>query len=182
MRVITGSARGRNLKTLEGLSVRPTSQKVKEAMFSAIQFYIEGASVLDLFAGSGQLGIEAMSRGARDCTFVDLAKESCAVVRENLRATGFDSAARVVMGDAVRYLESAGSGYDIIFADPPYRLDAGPKLLERVSGALRDGGLFLLETEEEAGLPESAGSVLLFRRYRYGKTAVRIYKKAGEPA
>ena len=107
MRVITGSARGRRLRELEGLETRPTTGKVKEALFSVIQFDIEGRRVLDLFAGTGQLGIEALSRGAESAVFVERRKDALQAVRENLEACGFSDRARVVNGDAMSYLRSS---------------------------------------------------------------------------
>ena len=119
MRVITGSARGRRLKELEGLETRPTTGKVKEALFSVIQFDIEGRRVLDLFAGTGQLGIEALSRGAECAVFVERRRDALQVIRENLEACGMTDKARVVNGDAMSYLKS-GEKFDLIFLDPPY--------------------------------------------------------------
>ena len=118
MRVITGSARGRRLKELEGLETRPTTGKVKEALFSVIQFDIEGRRVLDLFAGTGQLGIEALSRGAECAVFVERRRDALQVIRENLEACGMTDKARVVNGDAMSYLKS-GEKFDLIFLDPP---------------------------------------------------------------
>ena len=182
MKVITGTARGRSIRTLEGNAVRPTSQKVKEAMFSAIQFWVEGARVLDLFAGSGQLGIEALSRGAVGCTFVDMARESCGVVRDNLRSTGLGKDSKVVMADAVRFLASSYETYDIVFADPPYRKGIAESLVMAVGDVLSENGIFVLETEEDAEVPDEAPGISLQKKYRYGKTNVRIYRKAGEEA
>ncbi len=180
MRVITGSARGRNLKTLEGRRVRPTSQRVKEGMFSAIQFRVAGAKVLDLFAGSGQLGIEALSRGAVFATFVDSAKESCAVVRDNIEATGFQRKSHVITADAVRFAATSREAYDIVFADPPYLTVDAAALLDVVGRILTEDGILLLETDDEAELPETAEGLELVKKYRYGRTAVRLYRKAGE--
>ena len=104
MRVITGTARGRKLKTLEGMDVRPTTDMVKEAVFSIVQFQVPCASVLDVFAGSGQMGIEALSRGAARAVFVDNSRASQAVIRENLAATGLAKQARVIADDAVSFL------------------------------------------------------------------------------
>ena len=108
MRVISGSARGRRLKELQGMDTRPTTDKVKESLFNIIQFEIEGRSVLDLFGGTGQLGIEALSRGAERCTFVDARREAAALIRENLKATGLEKAGRVVQGDAISFLSGSG--------------------------------------------------------------------------
>ncbi len=120
MRVITGSARGRRLKELEGLETRPTTDRVKEGLFSALQFDIEGRRVLDLFAGTGQLGIEALSRGAARCVFVDQRTDAVNCIRENLRLTGLADRAQVVSGESMAYLSALREKFDIIFLDPPY--------------------------------------------------------------
>ena len=124
MRVITGSARGRRLKELEGMETRPTTDRVKEGLFSALQFDIEGRRVLDLFAGTGQLGIECLSRGAASAVFVDRRADAVQLIRENLRLTELEDRARVVAGDSMEYLKSIPEPFDIIFMDPPYA--AGP--------------------------------------------------------
>ena len=116
MRVISGSARGRRLKELQGMDTRPTTDKVKESLFNIIQFEIEGRRVLDLFGGTGQLGIEALSRGADHCTFVDMRKEAAALIRENLRLTGLSERSRVVQGDALSFLSSCGEKFDVILS------------------------------------------------------------------
>ena len=120
MRIITGSARGRRLETLSGEETRPTSEKVKEALFSAIQFDIEGRRVLDLFAGSGQLGIEALSRGASGCVFVDRNPAAVEVIRRNLKAAGLSEASQAVAQDVASFLVRPGDSFDVAFLDPPY--------------------------------------------------------------
>ena len=133
MRVITGSARGRRLLTLEGMDVRPTVSKVKEGIFSAIQFDIEGRKILDLFAGSGQLGIEALSRGAQLCVFVDNSRNSLDIVKKNLNACELEKNARVVLSDYSSFLAGKTELFDIAFIDPPYRkgiIDEVMKLLD----------------------------------------------------
>ena len=117
MRVITGTARGRVLRTLEGEDVRPTTDRVKEAVFSIIQFEIEGRRVLDLFAGSGQLGIEALSRGAASATFVDMSKDSLSTVKYNLEHTKLGDNAKVVQTDALSFLKLTKDKFDIVFLD-----------------------------------------------------------------
>lgn len=119
MRVITGTARGIQLKTPTGFLTRPTAERVKEALFSAIQFDIPGARVLDLFAGTGQLGIEALSRGAARAVFVDMRLDACRLVRENLRRTGLSDRAAVVQGGYLRYLEHSKDTFHIIFWTRP---------------------------------------------------------------
>ena len=120
MRVITGSAKGRKLKELQGRETRPTTDRVKEGLFNIIQFDIEGRRVLDLFAGTGQLGIECLSRGADRCTFVDLRKEAAALIRENLTWCALQERAQVIQGDYLAYLTRCGETFDLILLDPPY--------------------------------------------------------------
>ena len=120
MRVITGTARGRRLKELPGLATRPTTDKVKESLFNIVQFDIEGRKVLDLFGGTGQLGIEALSRGAEHVTFVDLSKAAAGVIRENVKACGFSERAQVLQGDALAFLSGCREKFGLVFLDPPY--------------------------------------------------------------
>ena len=120
MRVITGKARGVQLKTPEGMTTRPTTDRVKEALFSIIQFEIPGAKVLDLFGGTGQLGIEALSRGAKSAVFVDAGEPACRLIRENLKRTKLEADARVVRSDYLTYLKNCRETFQIILLDPPY--------------------------------------------------------------
>ena len=151
MRVITGTCRGRRLLEPVGRDVRPTADQVKEAMFNIIQFDVEGRKVLDLFAGTGQLGIEALSRGAAECLFVDSARDSVRLVQENLRRCGL--AARVLQCDALGILKS-GEKFDLIFLDPPYGSGLEAKAIETVKefDILSRGGIMVVETR-----PETAG-------------------------
>ena len=114
MRVITGTARGVQLKTPDGMVTRPTTDRVKEAMFSIIHFDIPGAAVLDLFGGTGQLGIEALSRGAGSAVFVDAGEPACRLIRENLKKTKLDQKAKVVRSDYLDYLSRAREKFDIL--------------------------------------------------------------------
>ena len=120
MRVITGTARGRKLEQLIGDDVRPTTDRVKEAVFSIIQFNIEGRRFLDLFAGSGQMGIEALSRGAKEAVFVDNRKESVEIIKRNLKSTKLDENAKVIPMDSNSYLNVNSEKFDFVFIDPPY--------------------------------------------------------------
>ena len=120
MRVITGKARGVQLKTPEGMDTRPTADRVKEAMFSSIQFDIPGAKVLDLFGGTGQLGIEALSRGAAQAVFVDAGSTACRLIKENLKRTRLEAQGTVICCDYLDYLKRCKDRFDIIFLDPPY--------------------------------------------------------------
>ena len=177
MRVITGKARGKRLYTLEGVAVRPTSEKVKEAVFSVIQFDIEDSTVLDLFAGSGQLGIEALSRGAKSAVFVDSSKTSLDTVKKNLSLTSLDSSAKTVLSDYSHYLNRCNELFDIAFLDPPYSGGVLTDALIRVADIMTDSGIIICEHPKEVVLPEIAGSFKIYRTYKYGKINVSIYKK-----
>ncbi|MDE5765349.1 MAG: 16S rRNA (guanine(966)-N(2))-methyltransferase RsmD [Ruminococcus sp.] len=177
MRVITGSARGCKLITPEGMDVRPTGEKVKEGVFSSIQFEIEGAYVLDLFAGSGQLGIEALSRGAEHGVFVDNSARSLRCVNDNLKNTGLERSAEVISRDSYDYIRTTAQKFDIIFLDPPYRHGHIAKLLPLASEKLNDGGSIICEYEKEAGQPVAPEGIFLKKIYRYGKINVAVFRK-----
>ena len=180
MRVITGSARGRKLKALEGMDVRPTSDKVKEAIFSIIQFDLPGANVLDLFAGSGQLGIEALSRGASHCVFVDKSAASIGIVRENVTATGFIKSSRILNMDSLDYLKTAKSGLDIALLDPPYRMGLIEKALPLLYPKMNEGAIVICEHESELALPDELGGFSLLKRYKYGNISLTSYSKGAD--
>lgn len=175
MRIITGKARGCRLETLMGMDTRPTVERVKEGVFSAINFEIEGRRVLDLFAGSGQMGLEALSRGAASCVFVDNNREAVQVVRRNITATRLNGAT-VLTTEATTYLRQCRERYDLVFLDPPY--DAGLLLpcLELLDGVVTPGGAVLCESDRQTELPEQIGSLSLERTYRYGRVVVRLYR------
>jgi len=165
-----------SLETLPGEDiVRPTAQKVKEAIFSALQFQVPGATMLDLFAGSGQMGIEALSRGASHCVFVDSSRDAIAVIKRNLNRTGLFRSASVAETDAVRYIQRCRSRFDLIYADPPYRKDIAGELVQYLGNILEEGGFAAVEAEKSAVLPDSAGGVVLKKRYDYGNTSVWLY-------
>lgn len=176
MRVITGSARGRVLKTLEGEDVRPTTDRVKEAIFSIIQFEIEGREVLDLFAGSGQLGIEALSRGAAYATFTDLSKDAVSVIKSNLLSTGLHKNSAVLQSDAMTFLRNSRKKFDIIFMDPPYSKGILQKALPLAAEIVNDGGVIVCEHPYGEELPETVGDFALYRSYKYGKLGVTVYR------
>ncbi len=178
MRVITGIARGRKLDTLPGEATRPTSEKVKESLFSAIQFDIEGRRVLDLFAGSGQLGIEALSRGASGCVFVDKNTEAVKVIRQNLQHTGLSSAAQVLGTDALSYLTRPNDRFDLVFLDPPYASELLLPALQKVAPLVNDGGIIVCETEDGTELPQNVDRFEVSRTYRYGRIGVWVYRYA----
>ena len=177
MRVITGSARGRKLKTLSGEDVRPTTDRVKEALFSIIQFEIEGRRVLDLFAGSGQLGIEALSRGAAGAVFVDAARACVQVVRENLEAAGLARSAQVFQMDSLAFLAGGCGPFDLVFLDPPYGTGLLQKALPLAARRMAPGGVMICEAPLQEELPEQAGAYRLVRRYPYGKISLAVYRE-----
>lgn len=178
MRVITGSARGRRLITLEGQDVRPTTDIVKEALFSIIQFEIEGRKVLDLFGGCGQLAIEALSRGAKDAVIVDNSKKSVDVIKKNLETTGFAKQAVVVLSDAEAFISRRSEKYDIAIIDPPYSKGIIEKVLPGVAENMNEGGVIICEAPYGDELPQKAGSFELKKKYRYGKTGLFLYRLA----
>ena len=182
MRVITGAARGRRLLELEGMETRPTTDRVKEGVFSALQFDIEGRRVLDLFAGTGQMGIECLSRGAASAVFVDRRKDAFELVKKNLALTGLSDRARVVNGDSLEFLSGTEERFDLVFLDPPYASGLLEAALEKLTAfdILRPHGIIAAEHPVEKALPVLAGPYRLSRTYRYGKIAVTLYRRGGE--
>lgn len=190
MRVISGTARGRSLKAVPGMGTRPTTDKVKEAIFSMIGPYFAGGAVLDLFAGTGGLGIEALSRGMTEAVFVDKDKQSVDVVRENLAACRLLESAQVYRNDAERGLKALAkrkAGFDLVFLDPPYRLKTADGLMEDMHelGLLRPGAIIVVEHASEHRYPEKFGPFCRRRLAVYGEAAVAVYdyeEKEGEGA
>ena len=176
MRVITGSARGRKLITLDSDDIRPTSDKVKEAVFSSIQFEIEGRCVLDMFAGSGALGIEALSRGAKKTVFCDISKAAVGVINKNLETTGLKNSATVINGDGISYVNVTKEKFDIVFADPPYGKGLCVKALDVISKCMNQGGVIVCETAANEELPENAGEFTVSKSVCYGKVKVTYYR------
>ena len=186
MRIITGKAKGKKLFTLEGDATRPTSERIKGAIFSAIQFDIEGRRVLDIFAGSGQMGLEALSRGAVSATFIDSSREAMEIVKKNANATSLADVSKFIVSDGANYLrKSAGRDrYDLVFIDPPYAMNLCKKTVEALLRyeALSDGAIVVLESGDEVmeldNFPYSAFEVI--KSTSYGKkTSVNIllYRK-----
>lgn len=182
MRVITGTARGVTLKTPEGMQTRPTTDRVKEAMFSILHFDLPGAAVLDLFGGTGQLGIEALSRGAKSAVFVDQRREACALIRENLRRTRLEGNARVVCADYMQYLKKCGDKYNIILLDPPYAeifLENALKCITEID-ILQSGGIIVTERPLGKELPFVFPGFIRSKDHKYGKTLITLYQKESE--
>ncbi len=177
MRVISGIARGRKLLSLAGLDTRPTTDRVKESVFNIIMPYVREARVLDLFAGSGALGIEALSRGAAGCTFLENSRDAASVIRQNLANTRLSEKASLVEGDALSFLRGTKEKFSLIFLDPPYdggfyapvfSLIAEKKLLEA-------DGILVAEKRAEAMLPIPEGMEVIKDR-KYGKTAILVIR------
>ena len=181
MRVISGTARGRKLKELQGMETRPTTDKVKESLFNIIQFEIEGRRVLDLFGGTGQLGVEALSRGAERCTFVDQRREAVSLIRENLKLCGLSERSRVVQGEALSFLASCGEKFDVILLDPPYEGELLSRAVEAITrfDILSEHGIMICESAADRLLPQVAPPYEQGREYRYGKIKLTIFRRGG---
>ena len=185
LRIITGSAKGKKIETLEGEATRPTSERIKEAVFSSIQFDIDKRRVLDLFAGSGQLGLESLSRGAASATFIDSSREAIDVVKKNATATGFFDVCRYNVSDWRNYIRKAAGRdrYDLVFIDPPYSMECCADALERLVDAdlLEKGAIVVLESGTEDIHPEEYSSFDIIKSTHYGKkTFVNILLYKGE--
>lgn len=189
MRIITGTAKGKKLVSLEGDATRPTSERIKEAVFSSIQFDVEGRRVLDLFAGSGQMGLEALSRGAEKATFIDLSREAMDIVKQNARTTGFFDVSHFLVSDWRNYIRKASGReqFDLVFVDPPYAMeccaDAADYLAERE--LIIPGAIVVLESgEEEISLDdERLAGYRVIKSTHYGKkTFVNILFYEGREA
>ena len=179
MRVITGKARGVALKTPDGMQTRPTADRVKEALFSIIHFDIPGARVLDLFGGTGQLGIEALSRGASYATFVDEREDACKLIKENLRRTKLEKDAQVIRSDYLSYLDRCKEKFDIILLDPPYAEVFLENSLKRITeiDILQSGGIMVTERPLGKDVPWEFPGYTRSKDYKYGKTLLTLYRK-----
>ncbi|MDD6489565.1 MAG: 16S rRNA (guanine(966)-N(2))-methyltransferase RsmD [Clostridia bacterium] len=175
MRVITGTARGRRLETPVGNDVRPTTDAVKESVFSIIQFNIEGRTFLDGFAGSGQMGIEALSRGAKRAVFIDQMKQSVQIIKNNLNKTGLSDRATVLPTDTIAFLASTSEKFDIVFFDPPYRTGILQSALENVPRVMNKGGIIICEHPTDEQLPTETGDFAVKKHYKYGKIMITVY-------
>ena len=176
MRVITGTARGRRLATPSNNDIRPTTDNVKESIFNIIQFDVEGRKVLDLFAGTGQLGIECLSRGAESAVFVDQSREAVKLVRDNLKTCGLNGT--VIQMDSLSFLKSCGK-FDLIFVDPPYDSPVYDEVLKTINlvDILSDGGIIMCESRREKSLPEMNAPYRKVKEYNYGKVKLCLYTK-----
>lgn len=185
LKIITGSAKGKRLVTLEGEATRPTSERIKEALFSSIQFDIEGRRVLDLFAGSGSLGLEAMSRGAVEVMFIDSAREAIDIVKKNAQSTGFFHSCRYLVSDFRNYIRKAKDRevFDLVFIDPPYAMECCTEAVRKLSeaGMLANGAIVVLESGTEEILPDELRGFEVLKSTHYGKkTFLNILLYRGE--
>ena len=182
MRVISGKARGVALKTPDGMATRPTTDRVKEAMFSIIHFDLPGARVLDLFGGTGQLGIEALSREAKYAVFVDQQDVSCNLIRENLKRTKLTGHAKVIRSDYLTFLKNCTETFDIILLDPPYSeifLENALNLITEID-ILQSGGIIVTERPLGKELICDFPGYDRSKDYKYGKTILTLFRKISE--
>ena len=179
LRVVSGKAKGVLLKTPQGQHTRPTTDRVKEALFSIIQFDIPTAKVLDLFGGTGQLGIEALSREASFAVFVDEREDACKLIRENLKRTKFEDKAKVLRSDYMAYLRRCSEKFDIIFLDPPYAeefLENSLKMITEID-ILQTGGIIVTERPVGKELLCDFPGFVRSKDYKYGHTILAMYRK-----
>ena len=178
MRVIAGEARGRRLEALPGTDItRPTLDQVKEAMVSIVLFDLPGARVLDLYAGSGQLGIEALSRGAARCVFLDENREAVGIVMKNCKSCGVFDRSRVNIGEAARFLSACREQFDLVLLDPPFHNGTLENILPLVDKCVAPGGIVICESETKLVLPAEVGGLQLKKQYKYGKVLLWKYGK-----
>lgn len=180
MRIITGSAKGIKLKTLEGDNTRPTAERVKEAVFSMIQFDLEGRKILDLFSGSGQMALEALSRGAAQATLVDKSKEAVAIIKDNTQKTKFTDRCRIYQADYADFLKKASSeAFDIIFLDPPYASNLYMPALQGLidNGSLKPSSLIICESRDESVFNgDTMANFSIVKQVRYGTALITLLK------
>lgn len=181
MRVIAGQAKGRFLKPVPGTHTRPTTDKVKESIFNMIYPYINGGDVLDLFAGTGGLGIEALSRGMEHAIFIDRNRKSIEVIKQNLETTGFSSQAEVYLNEAERALKvlyKREVHFDMVFLDPPYKLNMIEKLLHTFYEytLINSNGIIVTEHDSKVELAERIDHFRVIKKAIYGNTGITIFQ------
>ena len=179
MRVISGKAKGVSLKTPDGLKTRPTTDRVKEALFSIIQFDVPGKRVLDLFGGTGQLGIEALSRGAKSAVLIDAGDKACKLIRENLHRCKMDNNAQIIRADYLQYLQTCRDKFGLIFLDPPYAEVFLENALKKITeiDILESGGIIVAERPVGKDLPWDFTGYSRSKDYKYGNTLLTLYRK-----
>lgn len=179
MRVIAGKYKGRKLSAPKGNDIRPTTDKTKEAMFSILAFDLPGADVLDLFSGTGALGIEALSRGAASCVFCEKSRSAVEHIRDNLAHCGIGNEAGLRPGDVLRTLEMLEEKFDIVVMDPPYGEGLCEKAMEIIAAnaLLKDEGIIVCEHRKEDIIPNRIGDLIRTKERRYGISMLSIYVK-----
>ena len=179
MRVISGSARGAKLKTIEGNDTRPTTDKVKGAIFNILANDVYGKKVLDLYAGSGALGIEALSRGADMAVFAEKNAAAVEIIKKNLEHTKLVDKAKILKNDVFAVIKTASEKFDLIFLDPPYADELAGTTIKAIDEAkiLADGGIIIAETDDGQTLPETVGEIRLYDKRKYGRVNINFYKK-----
>ena len=175
MRIVGGIYKGRVLCPFEKIGVRPTSDMTRESLFNILQFRIQGSRFLDLFAGTGAVGIEALSRGANEVVLNDFSKESILLIKKNLEKLGIKNGVKVTSFDAVSLLASGRETFDIIFIDPPYQSDLGKKVLDVLSNSLTDDGIAIFESDKP--FVGEVHGLNLYDQRRYGKAHLTFFKK-----
>ncbi len=179
MRVISGKVRGMSLNTPRGSLTRPTADRVKEAMFSIIQTDVPGSRILDLFGGTGQLGIEAISRGAKWAVFVDSNESACKLIKNNIIKVGFENEAQVICSDYANFLKKSTEKFDIIFLDPPYAevfLENSLKMITEID-ILQSGGIIVSERPFGKVLELDLPGFVRSKDYKYGQTVLTLFRK-----
>jgi len=185
LRIIAGDAKGRKIAAPPGMDTRPTSDKVKGALFNILGSKVLGARVLDLFGGAGNLGLEAISRGAEQCIFVDNSLCSVKIIHQNINTLGYEKFCEVYRRDAfsaLDILEKRGAKFDIIFLDPPYHRDMVPMAIKKISQCriLEDNGVIVAEHDAKDFIPEQILDLILVKTYFYGSTGISLYKRIEE--
>ncbi len=183
LRVIAGTAKGRRLKSVPGEGTRPALAQVRAAVFNIAQSFVPESRFLDLFAGTGAYSIEALSRGARTATLVELDPEAVSVIRHNLRLCGFEGRSTIIHADVLRAVERLsrqGTLFDIIMVAPPYFRGLGPKTMEKIAdlGLLDTGGLCFVQHHAKEEVKEEFGGLVISKRYAYGSNMLSLYRHA----
>lgn len=181
MRIIAGTARGRRLKSPKGMSTRPTSDRVREALFNILSPQVPNSNFLDIFSGTGAVAIEAISRGATRAVMVEKERISVPIILSNIKMCGLSEQTEVLNLDVARALKLLGDrkdSFDLIFLDPPYKKGFEVPTIERIqtNGLLKHGGIVVVESSKADLPPEQVGQVVAYRRERYGDTALTFYR------
>lgn len=177
MRVISGEFRSRKLETLKNNDVRPTSDKVKEAVFSSIQFEVQGSCFLDLFSGSGQMGIEALSRGAREAVFVDCSRDSIKMVERNILSLKLKNKTKAIISDSILFLKKTKQKFDIAYLDPPYKTDLLDNAIKYIANVMNKNGIVICESPIEKQFQEDLNFLEIIKKKNYGKILITFFER-----